>query len=66
MYSDKAKYNDENDSWNFKFIIFYDMCAQVEMSEIIKLITFSIMFKGLALDYYYFNVIVWRSALNFV
>ena len=66
MYSDETKYSDENDSWNFKFIIFHDMCAKVEMFETIKLMTFSIMLKDFALNYYYFNVIVWESALNFV
>ena len=42
------------------------MCVKVEMSETIKLITFLIMFKDFFLNYYYFNVTVWRSALNFV
>ena len=58
MYSNETKYNDKNDSWNFKLIIFHDMCVRVKMSETVKLRTFSIMFKSLALDYYYFNVIV--------
>ena len=66
MYSDKIKYSDENDSWNFKLIIIYDMCVRAEISKTVKLMTFSIMFKDFALDYYYFNVIVWKSALNFV
>ena len=66
MYSDETKYNDENDSWNFKFIIFHDMCAKAEMLETAKLMTFSMMFKNLVLNYYHFNVTVWRSALNFV
>ena len=66
MYSDEAKYNNENDSWNFKFIIFHDMCVKAEVLETIKLMTFLIMFKNLALNYYYSNVVVWESALNFV
>ena len=66
MYSDEIKYSDKNDSWNFKFIIFYNMCVKAEVSETVKLMTFLIMFKKIALNYYYFNVIVWRSALNFV
>ena len=66
MYSDEAKYNNENDSWNFKFIIFHDMCVRAEMSETIKLMTFSIMFKNFALNYYYSNVSIRKSTLNFV
>ena len=58
MYSDETKYSDENDSWNFKFIIFHDMCTKIEMSEIIKSMTFSIMFKNFVLNYYYSNIIV--------
>ena len=66
MYSNEAKYSDKNDSWNFKFIIFHDMCAKAEVSETIKLMTFSIMFKNFVLNYYYSNVTVWKPALNFV
>ena len=66
MYSNKTKYSDKNDSWIFKFIIFYDMCVKVEMSETTKLMTFPIMLKNFILDYYYFNIAVWRPALNFV
>ena len=66
MYSDEAKYNDENDSWNFKLIIFHDMCVKAEVSETAKLITFSIMLKNLALNYYYSNVSTQKLALNFV
>ena len=58
MYSDETKYNDENDSWNFKFIIFHDMCVKAEVFGTAKLMTFSIMFKNFVLDYYYSNVIV--------
>ena len=58
MYSDETKYSDENNSWNFKFIIFHDMCARAEVFETVKLMTFSIIFKNLTLNYYYFNVTV--------
>ena len=66
MYSNETKYNDENDSWNFKFIVFHNMCVKIKMSETVKLMTFLIMFKNFVLNYYYFNVIVWKLALNFV
>ena len=42
------------------------MCVRVEVFETVKLMTFSIMFKDFALNYYYFNVTVLKSALNFV
>ena len=42
------------------------MCVRAEVSETVKLMTFSIMFKDFVLNYYYFNVTVWESVLNFV
>ena len=66
MYSDEIKYSGENDSWNFKLTIFHDMCARAEVPEAIKLMAFSIMLKGFALDYYYSNVSTRGLALNFV
>ena len=66
MYSDETKYSDENDSWNFKLIIFHDMCAKAKMPESAKLMAFSIMFKSFALNYYYSNVNIRSLALNFV
>ena len=66
MYSDEAKYSGENDSWNFKLIIFHDMCVKAEVLETVKLMTFSIMFKNFVLNYYYSNITVWKSALSFV
>ena len=66
MYSDEIKYSGENDSWNFKLIIFHDMCARAKVPEAAKLMALPIMLKGLVLDYYYSNVAVRRLALNFV
>ena len=42
------------------------MCAKVEVFETIKLMTFSIIFKDFALNYYYSNVNTQKLALNFV
>ncbi len=56
LYTDEAKYNDENDSFFFKLTIFHDMCDRVDVSQSTKLKAFFIMLKELVLDYYYSNM----------
>jgi hypothetical protein len=58
LYTDEAKYGDENDSFSFKLTIFHDMCNRVDVSQSIKLKTFFIMLKDLAFDYYYSNMFI--------
>ncbi len=62
LYSDDAKYSEENDNFSFKLIIFHDMCARVDVSHSVKMKTFLIMLKDLALDFYYSNMSI--STLN--
>jgi hypothetical protein len=56
FYTNEAKYSDENDSFSFKLTIFHDMCDRVDVLQLIKLKTFSIMLKDLTFDYYYSNM----------
>ncbi len=56
LYSDEAKYSEENDNLSFKLIMFNDMCDRVDVSFETKLKAFSTMLKELALDYYYANM----------
>ncbi len=58
LYTNEAKYNDENDSFSFKLTIFHDMCDCVDVSQSIKLKAFLIMLKDLAFDYYYSNMFI--------
>jgi hypothetical protein len=32
LYTNEAKYNDENDSFSFKLTIFHDMCDRADVS----------------------------------
>ncbi len=57
LYSDETKYSEENDNFSFKLIMFNDMCDRVDVFSEIKLKAFFIMFKELALNYYYANMI---------
>jgi hypothetical protein len=56
LYTNEAKYSDENDSFSFKLTIFHDMCDRADVSQSAKLKAFSTMLKGLAFDYYYSNM----------
>ncbi len=56
LYTNEAKYSDENDSFSFKLTIFHDMCDRVDVSQSAKLKTFLIMLKDLTFDYYYWNM----------
>jgi hypothetical protein len=65
LYSDDAKYSEENDNFSFKLIMFNDMCDRVDVLNEAKLKVFSIMLKRLALNYYYSNVINSKASLTF-
>ncbi len=56
LYTNEAKYNDENDSFSFKLTIFHDMCDRADVSQSAKLKAFFIMLKDLTLNYYYSNM----------
>jgi hypothetical protein len=56
LYTNEAKYSDENDSFSFKLTIFHDMCDRADVPQSVKLKAFLTMLKGLALDYYYLNM----------
>jgi hypothetical protein len=61
MYTDEAKYSDENDSFLFKLTMFYDICRRAEISEETKLNVFFIMLKELTLNYYYAHLNISKS-----
>jgi hypothetical protein len=56
LYTNEAKYSDENDSFSFKLTIFHDMCDRADVLQSAKLKAFSTMLKDLTLDYYYSNM----------
>jgi hypothetical protein len=57
LYTDEVKYNEKNDNFSFKLIMFNDMCDRVDAFFEIKLKAFLIMLKKLTLNYDYANVI---------
>jgi negative regulator of genetic competence, sporulation and motility len=57
LYTDEAKYSENNDNFLFKLIMFNDMCDRIDVLYKIKLKVLSIMLKKLTLNYYYSNMI---------
>jgi hypothetical protein len=58
LYTNEAKYSDENDSFSFNLTIFYDMCDCVDVLQSAKLKAFLIMLKDLTFNYYYSNMFI--------
>ncbi len=46
LYSDEAKYSEENDNFSFKLIMFNDMCDRVDVSSEAKLKRFLLCLKN--------------------
>lgn len=65
IYINDAKYSNRNDSFIFKSAIFYNIFLTADIQFKVKIKAFSIIFKGLALDYYYVNISISVIALNF-
>jgi hypothetical protein len=65
LYTDEAKYSEENNNFSFKLIMFNDMCDRVDVSFETKLKAFLTMLKRLALNYYYANVISSKTSFTF-
>ena len=53
MYIDSQKYDGVSESFDFKLIIFKNICKRAGLQPDNYIIAFPIMLKGLAQDYYY-------------
>jgi len=56
IYTEDNKYSGENDNFDFKLIIFYDLCSRTNIPENAMVKAYLIMLRSLALDYYYSNL----------
>ena len=50
------KYSGEDDNFDFKLIIFYDLCSKADVPQEAKAKAYPIMLRGLVLDHYYTNL----------
>lgn len=65
IYINNTKYSGWNNSFTFKLAIFYNIYSRADVLSKAKVKTFSIIFKDLALDYYYSNINTSTIAINF-
>jgi hypothetical protein len=62
IYIEENKYRGNRDSFNFKLAIFYNIYRRANVLYKAKAKAFSIMLKGLALDFFYSNNTINKSS----
>ena len=56
IYIDKSKYTRQDNNFDFKLIIFHDLCGRVSIPNEAKVKAYLIMLSNLVLNYYYTNL----------
>jgi len=56
MYMEDNKYSGEDDNFDFKLTIFYNLCSRADVPQEAKVKAYPIMLCGLALNHYYTNL----------
>ena len=56
MYMKDNKYSKENDNFNFKLTIFYNLYSRADVPWEVKVKAYPIILCGFALDHYYTNL----------
>jgi hypothetical protein len=56
MYTDESRYSGEDDNFDYKLIIFHDLCDRADIPDNIKAKAYPTMLRGLALNHYYSNI----------
>jgi len=55
LYTENTKYSGDNDNFDYKLMIFYDLCEKAALPQQAFGQAYSTMLRGLALDHYYTN-----------
>ena len=53
MYTEDNKYSGENDNFDFKLVIFHDLCDRADVPQETRIKAYPTMLRGLALDHFY-------------
>src|SRR5438046_6649327 len=56
MYTEDNKYSGENDNFDFKLVIFHDLCNRADIPQKARIKAYPTMLHSLALDHYYTNL----------
>ncbi|KAI0992864.1 hypothetical protein K3495_g15320, partial [Podosphaera aphanis] len=62
LYTEEVKYSGENDNFDFKLAIFHDLCGRSGVQPFMMDQAFPTMLRGLALEHYYANMSVNKTA----
>ena len=55
IYTEESKYGNNKNNFNFKLIIFYNICRRANILYKAKAKAFPIMLKGLVFNFFYLN-----------
>ena len=56
IYTNKSRYSGEDDNFDFKLVIFHDLCGRASVPDKAKVKAYPTMLSNLALDHYYTNL----------
>ena len=65
LYTNEKKYSEINDNFVFKINVFQNICNQTMLFVKTRLLTFSIMFKKMILNYYYNHIVNINHIFNY-
>jgi hypothetical protein len=61
LYTEESKYSEEDDNFDYKLMIFHDLCDRADVLSRAKAKAFLTMLRGLALKHYYLNINIRRT-----
>jgi hypothetical protein len=56
LYTEESKYTGQDDNFDFKLVIFYNLCGRVDVPNRAMAKAYPTMLSSLALDHYYTNI----------
>jgi hypothetical protein len=56
LYTEESKYTGQDDNFDFKLVIFYDLCGRADVPDGAMAKAYPTMLSSLALDHYYTNI----------
>lgn len=62
--TEENKYSEENDNFDFKLVVFHDLCDRANIPEEVKVKAYPTRLRGLTLAHYYTNLRSTRQSLS--
>ena len=64
IYTEESKYKGNKNSFNFKLVIFYNICGYINILYKAKAKAFPTILKGLVLNFFYLNNTINKSSFQ--